>query len=123
MYFYDKIEEGYAYPNNVKGKYYGEFKAQTGESKQKNIFYDDVSLGYSYIISEGASIKDISIYLDNVDVTKDFNVRIDSENKRFYIEKEGARYGQYKVLVTYGNGKKTAILQAARCIILKTDLA
>ena len=106
LYFYDKIEEGYAYPNNVKGKYYGEFKAQTGESKQKNIFYDDVSLGYSYIISEGASIQDISIYLDNVDITKDFNVRIDSENKRFYIEKEGARYGQYKVLVTYGNGRK-----------------
>lgn len=107
LYFYDKIEEGYSYPNTVKGKYCGDFTAQTGETKQKNIFYDDVNLGYSYIISEGASIKDISIYLDNVDVTKAFNVRIDSESKRFYIEKKGAQYGQYKVLVTYSNGRKT----------------
>ena len=107
LYFYDKIEEGYAYPNTVKGKYCGDFTAQAGETKQKNIFYDDVDLEYSYTISEGASVDGISIYLDNVDVTKQFNVRIDEENQRFYISKEAAQYGQYKVLVSYGNGKKS----------------
>ena len=107
FYFYDKIEKGYAYPNKVVGKYYGDFTAQEGVTKQKNIFYDDVNLEYSYVISEGASLRGINIYLDNVDVTKEFDVRIDAENKRFYIAKKGASYGQYKVLVSYGNATKT----------------
>lgn len=108
LYFYDKIEEGYSYPNHVKGKYCGEFTAQDGTTKQKNIFYDDVNLEYSYIISNGANIKGIAIYLDNVNVTKDFNVRIDGENKRFYISKNNAAYGQYKVLVSYGDEKNSS---------------
>jgi hypothetical protein len=44
--------------------------------------------------------------LDNFDVTEEFNVQIDNENKRFSIAKNDAKYGQYKVLVSYGNGMK-----------------
>ena len=106
LYFYDKIEEGYAYPNPVKGKYCGDFMVQSGATKQKNIFYDDVNLQYSYIASEGASVQDVHIYLDNFDVTEDFNIQIDNGNKRFSIVKDDAKYGQYKVLVSYGNGMK-----------------
>ena len=108
FYFYDKIESGYAYPTNLKGKYYGDFTAEVTETKQKNIFYDDVNLDYSYIISDGASVESIAIYLDGQDVTRDFDVRIDNAEKRFYISKENAAYGQYKVLVTYGNGEKSS---------------
>ena len=107
LYFYDKIESGYAYPINVKGKYYGDFTAEEAVTKQKNIFYDDVNLEYSYTISSGAAIKSVDIYLDNLNVTNRFNVRIDSSNKRFYISKNDADYGQYKVIVTYGNGERT----------------
>ncbi len=107
LYFYDKIEEGYAYPNTVKGKYCGDFTAQEGTTKQKNIFYDDVNLEYSYTLSKGASIKSIEIYLNNVNVTKEFDVAIDSENKRFTITKEDAAYGNYKILVSYANEIKS----------------
>lgn len=107
FYFYDKIEHGYAYPNHVKGKYYGDFTAQDGVTKQKNIFYDDVNLEYSYLLSDGATVTDVSVYLDNVNVTKDFLVRIDSENKRFFISKDNAPYGQYKVLVSYKDADNT----------------
>lgn len=107
LYFYDQIEKGYAYPTYVKGKYYGDYTAESAVTKQKNIFYDDVDLGYSYTISDGASIKGIDIYLGNQKVTEQFNVRIDSEDQRFYIDKDNAAYGQYKVLVTYGNDVKS----------------
>lgn len=109
FYFYDKIESGYAYPTNVVGKYYSNSQAQSGATKQLNIFYDDVNLEYSYEISKYANIESIDIYLDNINVTDRFDVRIDSENKRFYISKEFADYGQYKVLVTYGDGQKTDV--------------
>ena len=107
FYFYDKIENGYNYPTNAIGKYYGDFTAESGLTKQKNIFYDDVDLEYSYICSDGTSIKNIEIYLNGKNVTKDFTVSIDNDNKRFYISEAKADYGQYKVLVTYGNGEKT----------------
>ena len=109
VYFYDKIEEGYSYPISVKGKYCGDFTAQEGETKQKNIFYDDVKLEYSYTASKNTTIKNISIYLDYVDVTKQFDVKIDNENKRFSIAKEDAAYGNYKVLVSYGNDVKSDV--------------
>ena len=105
LYFYDKIESGYAYPTNVKGKYYGDLVAETAPTKQLNIFYDDVALEYSYEIAPGASISGIEIYLDNKDVTDDFAVRIDEKEKRFYISREDAAYGNYKVLVRYGNAQ------------------
>lgn len=107
LYFYDKIENGYAYISNVIGKYCGDFVAKTGETKQKNIFYNDVSLEYSYVISEGASVKGVKIYLGGVDVTSKFTVNIDNDAKRFYISGDNADYGQYKVIVTYGNSEKT----------------
>ena len=107
LYFYDKIESGYSYPINVKGKYYGDFKAEAGNTKQKNIFFDDVNLEYSYIISEGASIKSIDIYLDNVNVSNLFDININSNAKTFSITKDNANFGNYKVLVTYSNGTST----------------
>jgi len=107
FYFYDKIESGYAYPINVKGKYYGTLTPETALTKQLNVFYDDVMLEYSYEISNGATINGIEIHLDNKDVTSDFSVRIDQTQKRFYIEKENACYGNYKVLIRYGNNQST----------------
>ena len=106
LYFYDKIESGYAYPNPVIGKYHGDFTAKKGTSKQKNVFYDDVNLTYSYDISSGAEVKDISIYLDGRDVTSAFTVTLDKQNKRFSIAKDDADYGQHKVVITYGNGTR-----------------
>ena len=107
LYFYDKIESGYSYPISVKGKYYGDFTAESALTKQKNIFYDDVNLEYSYEASSGADIKAIDIYLGNKNVTADFEVRVDRPASRFYISKSNAPYGQYKVLITYGNGQQT----------------
>ena len=107
LYFYDKIESGYAYPTNVIGKYYGDLVATSGTTKQKNIFYNDVDLEYSYTISNGASIKDISIYLGNINVTSLFNISINTETNRFYISRDNAQYGNYKILVTYGNDVKS----------------
>lgn len=107
FYFYDKIESGYAYPTSVAGKYYGDLVAKNADTKQKNIFYDDVDLEYSYAISKGASIESIDIYADNINVTNQFDVEINHQTKRFRIKKEFADYGQYKVVVTYGNGQKT----------------
>ncbi|MBE5751480.1 MAG: hypothetical protein E7357_03620 [Clostridiales bacterium] len=107
LYFYDKIEKGYAYPTNLVGKYYGDFTPEEGETKQLNIFYDDVDLEYSYSISEGAEIQSIDVYLDNVNVTNQFDVRINSVENRFYISKKYADYGQYKVVITYGNNVKS----------------
>ena len=107
LYFYDKIESGYAYPTSVKGKYYGDFTAKTGATKQKNIFYDDVALTYSYTASPGASVERIDIYRGDQNVTAEFSVSIDSREKRFYISGDNAAYGQYKVIVTYGNGERT----------------
>ena len=107
FYFYDKIESGYAYPTNVKGKYHSDFVAETASTKQKNIFYDDVDLEYSYIASDGVEISAIEIYLANQDVTNRFSVSIDEKNKRFYISADDAAYGQYKVLVKYTNGEES----------------
>ena len=107
LYFYDKIESGYAYPNALKNKYHGDFKAEKSTTKQKNIFYNDVDLAYSYEISNGATIKDIEIYLNGQDVSDKFSIEVDKTNKRFYITKTNADYGQYKVIVTYGNDQKT----------------
>lgn len=107
FYFYDKIESGYAYPTGVKGKYYGDFVAKQGETKQKNIFYDDVDLTYSYLASDGVSIAAIEIYLGSRNVTDEFDVRIFEAEKRFSISADGADYGQYKVLVTYTDGEET----------------
>ncbi|MBQ8424558.1 MAG: InlB B-repeat-containing protein [Clostridia bacterium] len=107
LYFYDKIEEGYAYPTSVIGKYYGNYETKTGVTKQKNIFYDNVNLKYSYNVSTGADMKDIKIYLNNNDVTNNFTINIDKNLKHFNISKKDADYGQYKVLITYGNDEKT----------------
>lgn len=105
LYFYDTIESGYAYPTSVAGKYYGDFTAEVRATKQKNIFYNDVNLAYSYIASQNTGVEKIDIFLGDHNVTELFDVRIDNEAKRFYISKENAPYGQYKVLVTYGNGE------------------
>ncbi len=107
LYFYDKIESGYAYPTSVKGKYYGDFTTETTTTMQKNIFYDDVNLEYSYIISDGADVQDIDIYLDGENVTDSFTVRIDNDKNKFYIARNDAPYGQYKMLVTYGTDEKS----------------
>ncbi|MBR3803740.1 MAG: C1 family peptidase [Clostridia bacterium] len=107
FYFYDKIESGYAYPTHVKGKYYGSLTAETAPTKQLNVFYDDVDLEYSYEISNGASVDGIEIYLGNRDVTNDFSVRLDESQKRFYISKQNASYGNYKILVRYSNSQSS----------------
>ena len=107
FYFYDKIESGFAYPTNVVGKYYGDFTPTVGTTKQKNIFYDDVALEYSFVASEGVSVESVEVYLDRCDVTQLFDVRIDNAQKRFYISADDVAYGQYKVLVTYGDGVRT----------------
>ena len=107
FYFYDKIESGSAYPTSVKGKYYGDFVAESGVTKQKNIFYEDVDLTYSYLASAGVGIEAIDIYLGAKEVTDRFAVSIDEAEKRFSISADGAEYGQYKVLVTYTDGERT----------------
>ncbi len=105
LYFYDKIEAGYSYPTSVKGEYYGNFTAEPAMTVQKNIFYDDVNLEYSYMASDGADIESVDIYLGGRNVTDDFTINVDSLTTKFYISAENAAYGQYKVLVTYGNGE------------------
>ena len=107
FWFYDKIETGYAYPTNVKGKYYGDFSATEAPTKQKNIFYDDVSLTYSYIAPEGVEIQKIDIFLGEKMVTDRFALAVDCENKRFSLSCNEAQYGQYKLLVTYTNGRES----------------
>lgn len=107
LYFYDKIESGYEYPTNVVGKYYGDLSTSSANTKQKNIFYDDVDLEYSYIISEGAEIKSVDVYLNNVNVSDMFDIDVNSATKRFSIAKDNVPFGNYKVLVTYGNGGTT----------------
>ena len=107
LYFYDKIESGYAYPTSVNGKYYGDYTAKEALTKQKNIFYDDVALEYSYTASSETNVESIDIYLDGKNVTQSFCVKIDNDNQRFSVSKNNASYGQYKLLVTYGNGEKS----------------
>ena len=107
LYFYDIIESGYAYPTSVKGKYYGDFVAESALTKQKNIFYDDVTLEYSYLAPENVHIQAIDIYLGTQNVTDSFNVRIDSANNKFFISKDKANYGHYKVIITYTDGNDT----------------
>lgn len=107
FYFYDKIEEGYAYPTGVKGKYYGSYKAETAPTKQKNIFYDDVNLTYSYLAPSNVSIRSIAIYLGEANVTNRFDIHINKRNQTFSVARDNADYGQYKMLVTYSNGTET----------------
>lgn len=107
LYFYDKIESGYQFSTNLKGSYYGDLTPQTSLMKQKNIFYDDVNLEYSFIISDGANVKGVDIFLSGQNVTNLFSVDIDNANNRFSISKNDAPYGQYKIIVTYGNDEKT----------------
>lgn len=107
LYFYDKIESGYSYPTSLKGRYYGDYTPEAALTKQKNIFYDDVNLEYSYIGSKGVGVEQIDIYLDGKNLTESFNIRIDNNSNRFYVSKENAEYGQYKMIITYGNGEKS----------------
>ena len=107
FYFYDKIETGGNIETHVKGKYYGDYTASNNATKQKNIFYDDVDLNYSYVSSENTIISDIEIYLGNQNVTDQFTINIHNSSKTFSIQKENAQYGQYKVLVNYTNGEKS----------------
>lgn len=106
FYFYDKIESGCNLETDVKGKYYGNFIGEKNTTKQKNIFYDDVDLKYSYTASENTIVSDIEIYLGDQNVTKSFNINIDNSSKQFSIKKENAQYGQYKVLINYTNGQQ-----------------
>ncbi len=107
FYFYDKIETGGSIETSVKGKYYGDYTAEKNTTKQKNIFYDDVNLNYSFISSENTTVSDIEIYLGDQNVTNDFTININNSSKSFSIKKDNAKYGQYKVLVNYTNGKKS----------------
>lgn len=107
FYFYDKIETGGNIETHIKGKYYGDYTASNNATKQKNIFYDDVDLNYSYVSSENTIISDIEIYLGNQNVTDQFTINIHNSSKTFSIQKENAQYGQYKVLVNYTNGEKS----------------
>ena len=107
LYFYDKIESGYQFTTDLKGSYYGDLTPTTSLTKQKNIFYDDVNLEYSYVISDGASVTAVDIFLGGRNVTKDFTVKVNDLNKKFTISRKNAPYGQYKIIVTYGNGEKS----------------
>ena len=107
FYFYDRIESGYAYPIDIKGKYHSQFVAESALTKQKNIFYDDVALEYSFVASEGVYIESLDIYLGDQNVTENFSVTVDAAAQTFSICAEDAPFGQYKVLVTYTNGEKT----------------
>lgn len=107
FYFYDKIESGGNIETNVKGKYYGDYTPEKSTTKQKNIFYDDVNLNYSYISSKNTTVSDIEIYLGDQNVTNSFIINIDNSTKTFSIKKDNADYGQYKVLVNYTNGEKS----------------
>ncbi|MBO7222358.1 MAG: InlB B-repeat-containing protein, partial [Clostridia bacterium] len=107
FYFYDKIEKGGEYITNAKGKYYGDYTPENGETLQKNIFYDDVNLEYSYMASTDTVVTDVDVYLSNLNVSNSFDITIDNEEQKFTIAKENADYGQYKVLVTYSNGTQT----------------
>lgn len=107
FYFYDKIESGGSLETNVKGKYYGNFIGLKNTTKQKNIFYDDVNLNYSYISSKNTIVSNIEIFLGDQNVTNDFTININNTSKTFSIKKENAQYGQYKVLVNYTNGKQS----------------
>ena len=49
----------------------------------------------------------MDIYLGGRNVSSDFAISINSANKKFSIKRNNAPYGQYKVIVTYGNDKKT----------------
>ena len=107
FYFYDKIEKGGEYITNAKGKYYGDYTPENGETLQKNIFYDDVNLEYSYMASTDTVVTGVDVYLSNLNVSNSFDITIDNEEQKFTIAKENADYGQYKVLVTYSNGTQT----------------
>ena len=106
FYFYDRIESGYAYPIHIKGKYYGDCVAESALTKQKNIFYDDVDLIYSFEASEGVYIESVDIYLGDQNVTEDFLVTVDGASKTFAIYAEDVPFGQYKILVTYTDGAR-----------------
>ena len=107
FYFYDRIEKGGEYITDVNGKYYGDYTGTTSLTKQKNIFYDDVDLEYSYISSENTIVTAVDVYLGNLNVSNTFEIDIDNTNQGFAISKDFADYGQYKVLVTYSNGQET----------------
>lgn len=107
FYFYDKIEVGGIQETNVKGKYYGNFTSEKNITKQKNIFYDNVNLTYSYTSSKDTIVSDIKIYLGDQNVTNDFEININNTSKTFSIKKNNADYGQYKILVNYTNGEKS----------------
>ena len=106
FYFYDRIESGYAYPIHIKGKYYGDCVAESALTKQKNIFYDDVALVYSFEASEGVYIESVDIFLGDQNVTEDFSVAVDGASKTFSISAEDVPFGQYKILVTYTDGER-----------------
>ena len=66
-----------------------------------------MTLEYSYLVPENVHIEVIDIYLGTQNVTDKFDVRIDSVNNKFFISKDNADYGHYKVLITYTNGNNT----------------
>ena len=125
LYFFNKIEDSTAQFNtNLKGAFTGTFEATSNETKQKNIFTDpnNVSLTYSYKISDNTRVSNISIFNLQQDVTKDFVISNDTRNKLITITaKDTLALSTYKIKFTYTNGTKTESSCGAFSIINGTE--
>lgn len=107
--FLSRIESSNA---KIINKYVGSFFENTPvtskETKQKNIFYgQNVDLNYSYTISPETTIKDISVYNCDIDVTPYFDIRLDQENQTYSLKNYSGYpldYGSYKVKIELSRG-------------------
>ena len=114
LYFFNKLEDSTAqFTTTLKGAFTGTFEETTNETKQKNIFTDpnNVSLTYSYKISPNTSITDISIFNFQSDVTDDFVIRNDKNNKLITITAKGKlELSTYKIVFTYSMNPSSSMM-------------
>ncbi len=114
LFLSNSVVEGYTYTTNLKNKYSSKKQTTSGETKQKNVFFDDdVKLTYSYdvrengIIDQDGDIDYVNIFHGQEDVTYKFNITIDKTNNKYSLSANDLPVGTYKILVDYSNGDKT----------------
>ena len=123
LYFNNNIKAGTGYTSyttNLKGKYYSGYTASSNITRQQNIYFDNnVDITYEYDISSSSKINSINVFYGEEDVTTEFDITLDKENKEYTLKANNLRYGPYKILVEYSNS--SAVEEYVNMLYINSD--
>lgn len=125
LYFYNVLSSSSStFQPDLKGCCTNNFNVVQNQTKQKNVFSssDNVSLTYSYKLSDNTNIDDIVIYYFQIDVSSKFNIVLyPNRNTITITAKESLELGAYKIMFKYSNNSNNEYVCGAFYIIDGTE--